>query len=173
MGTELVGQQQGIDWETLEAEAGDQERIAMAIAREAHDGQLDKGGQPYIGHPAAVASELDGDLLRATAWLHDVVEDTDWTLDDLRDRGVDESVVEAVDAVTRRKGEGETYRDYVDRVALNEMARQVKVADLWHNSDPARWRRGMKLSLRKRYRGALEQLGQDVSGYVDEPTPID
>ena len=42
MGTELVGQQQGIDWETLEAEAGDQERIAMAIAREAHDGQFDK-----------------------------------------------------------------------------------------------------------------------------------
>lgn len=162
-----------MDWDRLEEQAGPQERIAMAIAREAHEGQVDKGGQPYIGHPAAVAAQLEGDLLRATAWLHDVVEDTDWTFDDLRRRGVDESVIEAVDAVTRRKEAGETYRDYIDRVALNDMARQVKVADLWHNSDPARWRRGMRASLRRRYRRSLEQLGQDVSEYVDDPPYVD
>lgn len=147
---------------------GPQETIAKAIAEEAHEGQLDKGGFPYINHPASVASMLSGDRLRAVGWLHDVVEDTPWTLDDLRRRGVDEEVVQAVDVLTRRKG-SETYSEYVERVSHNKMARQVKVADLWNNSDPARWRRGMHPSLRKRYKRALEFLGEDTSGYQLNP----
>ena len=145
-----------------------QETIAKAIAEEAHEGQFDKGGVPYIQHPATVASVLHGDKLRAVGWLHDVVEDTDWTLDDLRARGVDEDVVTSVDVLTRRK-HAETYAEYIERVALDDMARQVKIADLWNNSDPARWRRGMKPSLRKRYKRALEFLGEDTSGYDLNP----
>lgn len=154
-------------------EVGPQEAKAIEIALVAHKGQLDKGGHPYIEHPATVASALEGDDLRAVGWLHDVVEDTEWTLDDLRAQGVDEHVVQAVDALTRRKADGETYREYIERVALNEMAVKVKIADLWHNSDPARWRRGMRLSLRQRYKRSLKRLGEDVSGYVDAPPFVD
>ena len=151
---------------------GPQETIAKAIAEEAHEGQLDKGGFPYINHPATVASMLSGDKLRATGWLHDVVEDTHWTLDDLRHRGVDEEIVQAVDVLTRRK-DAETYSEYVERVSHNEMAKQVKIADLWNNSDPARWRRGMRTSLRKRYKRALEFLGEDTSEYQLDPPFVD
>lgn len=151
---------------------GPQERIAKQIAREAHAGQLDKGGQPYIGHPEAVAEMLDGDVPRAAAWLHDVVEDTDWTLDDLRERGVSEEIVRVVDALTRRKGE-ETYAEYIERVATDDLARQVKVADLRHNSDPMRWRHGMRPSLRKRYKRALEALGEDTAYYDLDPPFVD
>lgn len=151
---------------------GPQETIAKAIAEEAHAGQLDKGGFPYINHPATVAGALTGDLQRAVGWLHDVVEDTEWTLDDLRARGVDESVVQAVDVLTRRKG-SETYSEYIERVSHNEMAVKTKIADLWNNSDPARWRRGMNPSLRKRYKRALEFLGQDTTGYDLNPPYVD
>lgn len=151
---------------------GSQEEIAKRIAEEAHEGQLDKGGFPYINHPASVASVLEGDRLRAVGWLHDVVEDTEWTLDDLRRRGVEEDVVQAVDVLTRRK-HSETYSEYIERVSHNEMASKVKVADLWNNSDPARWRRGMNKSLRKRYKRALEYLGEDTSSYVLDPPFVD
>jgi (p)ppGpp synthase/HD superfamily hydrolase len=151
---------------------GKQEGIAKAIAYEAHEGQLDKGGFPYINHPASVASVLHGDRLRAVGWLHDVIEDTEWTLDDLRERGVEEDVIHSVDVLTRRKHE-ETYSEYIERVAQDEMARQVKVADLWHNSDPSRWRRGMRPSLRKRYKKALEFLGEDTSEYDLNPPYVD
>lgn len=151
---------------------GQQEAIARAIAYEAHEGQLDKGGFPYINHPASVASVLHGDRLRAVGWLHDVIEDTDWTADDLRERGVDEEVVQSVVVLTRIK-HAETYSEYIERVALDEMARQVKVADLWNNSDPARWRKGMRPSLRKRYKRALEFLGEDTSGYDLNPPYVD
>lgn len=157
---------------TQGVEMGPQETLAKEIATIAHEGQLDKGGFPYINHPASVASALDGDVLRAIGWLHDVVEDTEWTLDDLRRQGVSEDVVAAVDVLTRRKNE-ETYSEYIVRVSHNELARQVKVADLWHNSDPKRWRRGMRPSLRKRYKKALDFLGEDTSEYVLDPPYVD
>ena len=154
-------------------EPGPQEAIAIAIAIEAHEGQHDKGGRPYIEHPATVSLGVEGDERKAAAWLHDVVEDTEWTLDGLRARGVSDEVVRAVDALTRRKPQGETYREYIARLSGNPIARDVKVSDLWHNSDPARWRRGMRESLRKRYKRSLEELGADTTGYVLDPPFVD
>lgn len=76
---------------------------AEALARAAHEGQVDKAGQPYATHPERVAARVAGDdELVAIAWLHDVVEDTGITLDELRGKGFPESVVTAVDALTKR-----------------------------------------------------------------------
>lgn len=109
---------------------------AEAIARAAHSGQVDKSGQPYIEHPARVAARVQGDeLLEAIAWLHDVIEDTDVQLADLRAEFPD-AVVDAVEAISHRAGEPRV--DYYARVARNPLARQVKDADIDDNTDPAR-----------------------------------
>jgi (p)ppGpp synthase/HD superfamily hydrolase len=109
---------------------------AIIIAAEAHAGQTDKGGEPYILHPLRVMMRLEGEDARIAAVLHDLVEDTHWTLDDLRTEGFDEVVVAALDGLTRR--EGEVYLDFCRRAAMNELARQVKLADIDDNLDPAR-----------------------------------
>lgn len=110
--------------------------LCRSIATRAHAGQVDKAGEPYIGHPAHVAASVEGEFEECVAWLHDVVEDTGITLDDLRALGVPDEVVSAVDALTRRVGEG--YFDYVRRAGANALARPVKLADLRHNSDLSR-----------------------------------
>jgi (p)ppGpp synthase/HD superfamily hydrolase len=109
---------------------------AISIAAEGHAGQTDKSGAPYILHPLRVMMRVEGDDARIAAVLHDLVEDTHWTFDDLRTEGFDEAVVAALDALTRR--EGELYMDFCRRAATNELARQVKLADIDDNLDPAR-----------------------------------
>lgn len=109
---------------------------AVRIAREAHAGQSDKSGQPYIGHPLRVMAALDGAHERMAAVLHDVIEDTPVTADDLRAAGCPEEVVAAVVALSR--GDGEAQGDYLARVAANPLARTVKLADIADNSSPAR-----------------------------------
>ena len=115
---------------------GPQETIAQAIARKAHAGQTDKAGAPYIEHPAHVAAQVSGDKAKATAWLHDVVEDTPTTLDDLRAAGVDDDVIDAPELLTHDKSV--PYLDYVSNLKHNDLARTVKLADLTHNSDLSR-----------------------------------
>lgn len=111
--------------------------LAQAIAADAHQGQVDKAGRPYIEHPQRVAARVaDDPLAAATAWLHDVVEDTPWTLQALDEAGVPTSVLEAVDALTKR--EGEPAASYYARVRQNPLARRVKLADLDDNSDAQR-----------------------------------
>lgn len=115
-------------------------REAEILARHAHHGQVDKAGQPYAEHPAAVAAitanQHPGDQAAiAVAWLHDVVEDTAVTLQEIRDRFGDE-IAAAVDAITRRPSEEPD--DYYRRVAANQLALRVKRADLSHNGDPDR-----------------------------------
>lgn len=109
---------------------------AMAIAKSAHRGQTDKTGKPYIGHPERVAARVSGRDEKTVAWLHDVVEDSDWTLDDLRDYGFSERVIEAVDAISHRPGEPRD--DYYQRVKANPLALTVKFADIADNTDPLR-----------------------------------
>ncbi|MBV9109275.1 MAG: bifunctional (p)ppGpp synthetase/guanosine-3',5'-bis(diphosphate) 3'-pyrophosphohydrolase, partial [Gemmatimonadetes bacterium] len=93
---------------------------AIRIAVEAHRGQKDRGGAPYILHPLRMMTRVQTDAERMAAVLHDVVEDTAWTLDDLRARGFPDEVLRAVDALTRR--EGETYEAFVERAAADPVA---------------------------------------------------
>ncbi len=109
---------------------------ALRIATEAHRGQADKAGQPYIGHVVRVMDRVDTDVEKMAAALHDVIEDTDATPESLLRQGVPEHVVDAVLALTKR--DGETYDDFVLRVGAHPIARQVKIADLADNSDPRR-----------------------------------
>ena len=111
---------------------------AFETAREAHRNQKDKAGKDYILHPLTVAQLCAGNAGAITAaLLHDVVEDTEVTLNDLREKGFPERVITAVDALTRRKEEP---RDvYLKRVKQNAVAVQVKLADLIHNSDLSRF----------------------------------
>ncbi len=132
---------------------------ADRLAERAHRGQTDKAGQPYIDHPRAVAEMLreHGSNAIMAGLLHDVVEDTDITLDDLCAEGYPYEVVRAVDAVTRRAGE--TYMQFVTRAARDPLGRLVKLADNKHNTDrlgnlDPEVARGME----RRYRRAREIL---------------
>lgn len=109
---------------------------ALAIAKDAHKGQVDKAGVDYIQHPLFVASLVEDELAKTVALLHDVVEDSDWTLEDLRMEGLPEEVVQAVGILTKKRNEN--YEEYILRVKQNPLARQVKLADLKHNSDLSR-----------------------------------
>jgi (p)ppGpp synthase/HD superfamily hydrolase len=109
---------------------------AISLAVEAHRGQRDKAGRPYILHPLRVMMRLETDEERTVAILHDVVEDTPWTLERLRERGYPAEVLAALDALTKR--EGETYEAFVERLRPNALARRVKLADLEDNMDVRR-----------------------------------
>ena len=131
---------------------------AIVLASQAHAGQVDKTGQPYILHPLRVMLRLGDPAARIVAMLHDVVEDTDITLDDLRRGGYPAEVVEAVDLVTRR--EGESYEAFIERLAPHPIARLVKLADLEDNMDTSRLP-GITEKTRERlehYRRAYERL---------------
>ena len=101
---------------------------ALAIAENAHKGQVDKAGVAYIQHPLYVASLVEGELAKTIALLHDVVEDSAWTLEDLRMEGLPEEVVQAVGILTKNRDE--SYEEYLMHVKQNPLARQVKLADL-------------------------------------------
>ena len=105
---------------------------ALQIAAKAHEGQKDKEGLPYILHPLRAMMSVTGEEAQIVAVLHDVIEDTSVTADDLRQAGFSEQIVAAVLCVTHRKDE--PYADYVVRCKGNEIARQVKLADLKDNS---------------------------------------
>lgn len=109
---------------------------AMRLAYEAHKEQYDKGGVPYIFHPYHIAEQLEEEYDICVALLHDVVEDTEVTLEDLEQAGFPKEVVEAVGLMTRDKEI--TYLDYVRRLKTNPIAKKVKLLDLAHNTDPTR-----------------------------------
>ena len=109
---------------------------AIRIATAAHTGQFDKAGLPYITHPLRVMGAVDGDDCKIVAVLHDVVEDSDVTLDDLKADGFAEHIIEAVDAIT--KGKGESLDESMARVVSVPLARTVKLADVADNMDPER-----------------------------------
>lgn len=104
---------------------------ALALAVEKFKGIKDKGGQPYILHCVSVTLAQKDDVARQVAVLHDVVEDTDVTLEELARRGFAGEVIAGVDALTHRVDE--SYQDYVLRIAQSDVARQVKIADLNDN----------------------------------------
>ena len=133
---------------------------AIALAAQAHEGQVDKAGATYILHPLRMMLSVDTPEARVAAVLHDVVEDTPVSLEELRAEGFSEAVIGAVEALTKRPEEEDDYDAFIRRVAPNPLARQVKLADLRDNCDVSRiaqpsqndWRRIEK------YKRAIQYL---------------
>lgn len=134
---------------------------AILIAVEAHRGQTDRARQPYILHPLRLMTRMRTEEARIVAVLHDVVEDSPWTLEALRQSGFSDEIVDAVDALTKR--EGEAYDKQVNRAAANALAREVKLADLEDNMDLRRQGevREQDVARLNKYRRAWEQLATD------------
>ena len=109
---------------------------AMKIAFEAHKEQVDKTGIPYIYHPMHLAEQMDDEFSTCTALLHDVVEDSDMTFEELEAEGFPKEVLSALRLLTH--GDGVDYMDYVRNIKNNKIATKVKLADLKHNSDISR-----------------------------------
>ena len=109
---------------------------ALKLCFEAHKEQIDKSGMPYVFHPFHLAEQMQDEESTIVALLHDVVEDTDYTLDDLSKMGFDDSVLTAINLMTHE--DGVPYMDYVEQIKTNPIAKTVKLADLRHNSDMTR-----------------------------------
>ncbi|MFB0830255.1 guanosine-3',5'-bis(diphosphate) 3'-pyrophosphohydrolase [Brevibacillus laterosporus] len=134
---------------------------AVLLATKAHANQQDKGGQPYILHPLRVMMYMPSDEARAVAVLHDVLEDTDVTVDDLRVAGFPKEVVEAVMILT--KNPREEYDSYIMRVKQNQLARAVKIADIKDNLDLTRIAEPTEDDVARieKYKRALKELEAD------------
>ena len=98
---------------------------------------VDKQGIPYVFHPFHVAESMTDEKRTTVALLHDIVEDTEVTIDDLRSEGFPSDVIEAISIMTHQ--DGEDYSDYIQRISENEIATDVKIADLTHNMDITRF----------------------------------
>jgi (p)ppGpp synthase/HD superfamily hydrolase len=136
--------------------------FAMGIAYNAHHMQADKGGWPYIHHPMHVAEQMDDEDSTIVALLHDVVEDSDITIEELEAEGFRPHVIEAIDLLSRKKGQ--SYNDYIWKIKPNSLARKVKIADLEHNLDLTRLACPSKefLDHMKMYKKSLTYL-QDIT----------
>ena len=110
---------------------------AIQIAVEAHAGANHRGGKPYILHPIGVMMRRETEDEKIVAILHDVVEDTEWTFEALRKEGFSETIIEALETVTKHS-EDEDYDEFVQRSLKNEIGRKVKIADLRENLDVTR-----------------------------------
>ena len=133
---------------------------AMNLAYNAHHGQFDKGGVPYIFHPIHLAESMDDEISTCVALLHDTVEDTDVTLEELAAQFPRE-VVEAVDLLTHRANVD--YFDYVRAIKQNPIAVRVKLADLAHNGDPKRiCNQGNQERRREKYAAARAILTEEA-----------
>ena len=151
-----------------------QDALAERIARREHKGQKRKDGTPYISHPRRMVEKIEKEEssndhhikgsffwagwyrnLRAVAWLHDVIEDTDMNLHFLKLSDVEENIIAAVEAITKRQGE--QYLDYLSRVTANDLATAVKIYDLRDNL-----RNLEKGNLRDKYELTLWLLENDA-----------
>lgn len=110
---------------------------ALKLCFEAHKDQTDKTGLPYVFHPFHLAEQMTDEYTTVTALLHDVVEDTDYTLNDLKEMSYPNEIITALTLLTH--DDGSEYMDYVKRLKNNPIARAVKLADLKHNSDLSRY----------------------------------
>ena len=133
------------------------QELAFQIAKKAHAGQVDKAGKDYILHPMTVTSYMDTDTEKAVAYLHDILEDTNITVDQLRNQFPKE-IVDTVIILTRKKNKN--YLNYICRVAKCRLAKKVKVADLLHNLDITRIKEPTERDFKRleKYRNAVLYL---------------
>lgn len=133
-------------------------KLAMKICFKAHAHQLDKSGLPYVFHPFHIAEQMKDEDTTIVALLHDVVEDSDITLDDLKKYGFSEDVISAVAAMTHDPYID--YMDYIAQVKKNPIAVAVKLEDLKHNSDLTRLEEvtARDIQRNEKYKKAMELL---------------
>ena len=133
-------------------------KVALKLCFEAHKDQIDKSGMPYVFHPFHLAEQMADENTTIVALLHDVVEDTEYTLDDLRKIGFNEDVLSAISLMTH--ADDVPYMEYVAQIKTNPIAKAVKLADLKHNSDMSRLDRITQKDEEraKKYRQAIELL---------------
>lgn len=131
---------------------------ALRLCFDAHREQVDKTGLPYVFHPFHLAEQMKDEYTTVCALLHDVVEDTDYTLDDLRGMGFPDPVVDALALLTHDPEV--PYMDYIKEIAKDPIARKVKMADLRHNSDLSRLNEVDERALERaaKYKKALDYL---------------
>ena len=111
-------------------------KAALKLCFEAHKNQTDKSGMPYVFHPIYLAEQMKDEETTIAALLHDVVEDTDYTIADLEQMGFSSAVLDALKLLTHN--DGTPYMEYVAKIKDNPIAKAVKLADLEHNSDLSR-----------------------------------
>lgn len=116
----------------------DNTKKALKLAYEKHAGQLDKAGLPYIFHPFHLAEQMDDEDSTVVALLHDVVEDTDTTIENLAEMGFSDQVLKALQLLIHQKTVD--YFEYIKKISTNPIATKVKITDLIHNSDLTRLR---------------------------------
>lgn len=108
-------------------------QLAYDISKQAHKGQKDRGGNDYFNHPLYVSNNVNTEAEKIVALLHDVIEDTNITLEYLEQQGFSEDILFAIDCITKRNDE--LYDDYLKRVSNSMLATAVKLVDMEHNSD--------------------------------------
>ena len=106
---------------------------AISVATKAHFGQVDKSGQPYILHPLRLMFRFEAEVEMIVAVMHDVIEDSDFTYEDLKNIGFSNDVMEALDCLTKR--ENEDYERFILRASKNSLARKIKIEDIKDNLD--------------------------------------
>lgn len=133
---------------------------AMKVAFEAHKNQVDKNGIPYIYHPVHLAEQMTDESTICVALLHDVVEDTDMTFEQLADEGFTDEIIDALRLMTHDKAV--PYMEYVKKIKTNPIATTVKLADLRHNSDLTRLDTVNEKALERaeKYKKAIELLSE-------------
>ena len=114
----------------------DMTKKALKLCFEAHKDQIDKSGMPYVFHPFHLAEQMKDEKTTVVALLHDVVEDTIYTFDNLVEMGFDSDIIDALRLLTH--DESVPYMEYVAQIKNNKIAKTVKLADLMHNSDLTR-----------------------------------
>ena len=133
---------------------------ALRLCFDSHKEQTDKTGMPYVFHPFHLAEQMDDEISTVCALLHDVVEDTDTSFEDLSDIGFPSEVIEVLKLLTHT--DGVPYMDYVEKISSNQIATKVKIADLTHNSDLTRMSSDeiddYALKRNEKYKAALKLL---------------
>ncbi len=135
--------------------------IALKFAMDKHKGQVDKSGAPYIEHVMRVAEKVKRDEEKIVALLHDVVEDTSTSLEEIESLGVSDEIIKAIDLLTHKKDSN--YYDYIRNISKNNLAKVVKLADLEDNTDVRRMEKlpnDLKQRLLKKYELALSILNE-------------
>jgi len=148
---------------------------AVTLATNAHSGQVDKAGNPYILHPRHVMETLQGNEAKMTGILHDTLEDSEMTVDDLRKAGCPESVIKALELVTHNPDYQGTEEEYEKKIKMiaesgNQLAIDVKYADLMHNSDITRIKEPKEKDFKRvaKYKKSMAVLQPFISDYLKE-----